>query len=159
MSAVTPAIRRVVTAHDAQRKPIVAADEVLPLGALRAGQDGRVIWATGQIPTDNLDPADGAGEARGTLLAGGAVFRIVRYAAGAIGRMHRTESLDLGVIMSGSIVLELDGGAEVTLGQGDVVVQRGTAHKWVNRGTEPCAIAFVLIGAVPLPPDPAAVAS
>lgn len=146
-----PAIRRVVTAHDAERKPFVAADEMLPLTGLRPGQEGRVIWATDQVPADNLDPADAADKARGTVLPGGAVFRILRYAAGAAGRMHRTESLDLGVVMSGSIVLELDGRIEVTLGQGDVLVQRGTAHKWVNRGAEPCAIAFVLIGALALP--------
>jgi quercetin dioxygenase-like cupin family protein len=156
---MTPAVRRVVTAHDADGKPIVAADEVLPFTGLRPGQEGRVIWATDQVPTDNLDPQDGAGRARGTVLPSGVVFRILRYAAGAAGRMHRTESLDLGVVMSGSIALELDGGAEVTLGQGDVVVQRGTAHKWVNRGAEPCSIAFVLIGASALPPEPAAAAS
>lgn len=150
---MTPAIRRVVTAHDAQRKPIVAADGMLPLTGLRPGQEGSVIWATGRVPADNLDPADGAGKAVGTVLPDGAVFRILRYAAGAAGRMHRTESLDLAVVMSGSIVLELDGGAEVALGQGDVLVQRGTAHKWVNRGSEPCVIAFVLIGAVALPTD------
>lgn len=129
----------------------MADDERLPLAGLRPGQEGRVIWATGQVPADNLDPEDGAGKACGTLLPDGAVFRIVRYAAGATGRMHRTESLDLAVVMSGSVTLELDGGSEVTLGQGDVLVQRGTAHKWVNRGTEPCTIAFVLIGALPLP--------
>ncbi|MGH8326232.1 MAG: hypothetical protein ACRET2_05665, partial [Steroidobacteraceae bacterium] len=94
-----------VTAHDAQCKPIVALDETLPLTALRPGQEGRVMWATDRIPADNLDPADGAGKAGGTLLPGGAVFRIVHYAAGAAGRMHRTESLDLAVVMSGSIVL------------------------------------------------------
>ena len=110
-----------------------------------------MLWATDRIPADNLDPADGAGKVAGTVLPGGAVLRIVRYAAGAAGRMHGTESLDLAVVMSGSIVLELEGGAEVALGQGDVLVQRGTAHKWVNRGTEPCAIAFVLLGAQPFP--------
>lgn len=150
---MTPAIRRVVTAHDAERKPVVASDEMLPLAGLRPGQEGRVMWATEQVPADNLDPADGAAKARGTLLPGGAVFRIVSYAAGAAGRMHCTASLDLAVVMSGSIVLELDGGAEVALAQGDVLVQRGTAHKWINRGAEPCAIAFVLIGALPLPVD------
>ena len=64
--------------------------------------------------------------------------------------MHRTNSLDYAVILSGSIVMELDDGAEVSLRSGDVLVQRGTVHNWINRGTEPCAIAFVLIDALPV---------
>jgi quercetin dioxygenase-like cupin family protein len=61
--------------------------------------------------------------------------------------------MDYAVLLSGSIVLELDGGAEVILQAGDALVQRGTAHNWINRGTEPCTIAFVLIDALPIPAD------
>ena len=58
--------------------------------------------------------------------------------------------MDYAVILSGSIVLELDDGAEVELHAGDVLVQRGTIHNWINRGAEPCTIAFVLIDALPI---------
>ncbi len=51
--------------------------------------------------------------------------------------------------MSGEIDMELDG-SSVHLKAGDVLVQRGTIHNWVNRGTEPCVIAFVLIAANPV---------
>lgn len=61
--------------------------------------------------------------------------------------MHRTDSLDYAVILSGEIVMLLDED-EVHLSTGDVVVQRGTNHAWSNRGTEPCVIAFVLIDGV-----------
>jgi hypothetical protein len=44
----------------------------------------------------------------------------------------------------------LDGGKEVHLKQGDVLVQRGTVHDWINRGAVPCIIAFVLIAAKPV---------
>src|SRR5437763_1747943 len=64
-------------------------------------------------------------------------------------RNHRTDSLDYAVIMSGEIDMELDG-STTHLKAGDVVVQRGTVHNWVNRGTEPCVIAFVLIAAKPV---------
>ncbi len=64
--------------------------------------------------------------------------------------MHRTSSIDYAVILSGSIVLELDDRAEVILNAGDVLVQRGTIHNWINRGTESCTIAFVLIAALPI---------
>jgi mannose-6-phosphate isomerase-like protein (cupin superfamily) len=51
--------------------------------------------------------------------------------------------------MSGEVDMELDD-ATVHLEAGDVLVQRGTIHNWVNRGSEPCVIAFVLIAAMPV---------
>jgi quercetin dioxygenase-like cupin family protein len=52
--------------------------------------------------------------------------------------------------MSGEIDMELDPGEVTHLKAGDVIVQRGTVHNWINRGTEPCVIAFVLIAAKPV---------
>jgi len=60
--------------------------------------------------------------------------------------MHRTKTIDYVVILSGEIDMLLDN-AEVHLKAGDVVVQRGTNHAWVNRGNEPCRAAFVLVDA------------
>ena len=145
---MTLRVRRVVTGHDAGRRAVVARDEILPVVTPRPGQEGSVVWAVDRVPVDNNDPADGASRTAGSTLRHGAVFRIVRYAGGMAGRMHRTRSMDYAVILSGSIVLELDDGVEVSLDAGDVLVQRGTNHNWVNRGTEPCTIAFVLIDAL-----------
>ena len=147
---MTLEIRRVVTGHDENRKAIVAGDATLPITTRRPGQEGCVVWAVDRVPADNLDEADGASKAPGTTLTNGVVFRVVRYEAGRAGRMHRTTSMDFGVVMTGSIVLQLDEGAEVTLHAGDVLVQRGTIHNWINRGPEPCTIAFVLIDAAPI---------
>jgi len=61
--------------------------------------------------------------------------------------MHRTDSVDYAVILSGEITMLLDED-EVHLSAGDVVVQRGTNHAWSNRGTEPCVIAFILIDGI-----------
>lgn len=58
--------------------------------------------------------------------------------------MHRTESLDYGVVLSGQVRLRLDD-EEVVLDPGDVVVQRGTVHAWGNTGAEPAVMLFVLI--------------
>ena len=149
---MTLTVRRVVTGHDAQGRAIVTADETLPVKSPRAGMEGCVVWAS-ETPADNLDPADGALLPMGTAAPDGALFRVVRYEAGLTGRMHRTQSLDYGVVLSGSIVLELDNGVEVTLNAGDVVVQRGTIHNWINRGAEACTIAFVLVASRPLPPQ------
>ena len=64
--------------------------------------------------------------------------------------MHRTDSIDYAVVMSGEIDMELDNGVSVHLKAGDTLVQRGTIHNWMNRGTEPCVIAFILIAAKPV---------
>jgi mannose-6-phosphate isomerase-like protein (cupin superfamily) len=61
--------------------------------------------------------------------------------------MHTTDTIDYGIIIDGEVYLELDDGAEVHLEPGDCVAQDGTRHAWRNRGSEPCAIAFVMIGA------------
>ena len=63
---------------------------------------------------------------------------------------HRTDSVDYAVVVSGEIELWLDDEKDdVRLKAGDVVIQRGTNHAWVNSGAEPCRIAFVLIDAKP----------
>jgi quercetin dioxygenase-like cupin family protein len=76
------------------------------------------------------------------------VFRVIEYSPGVAPRRHRTDSIDYAVVLKGEIDMELDG-TEVHLKAGDVLVQRGTIHNWVNRGTEPCVIAFVLVDAKP----------
>lgn len=59
--------------------------------------------------------------------------------------MHRTETIDFGILIDGELTLILDE-SEVQLRPGDIVVQRGTNHAWSNRGDVPCRIAFVLLG-------------
>lgn len=58
--------------------------------------------------------------------------------------MHRTETLDYGIVLSGEMTLVVDRG-ETLLHAGDVVIQRGTNHAWANRSNEVCRMAFVLI--------------
>jgi len=63
--------------------------------------------------------------------------------------MHRTDSLDYGIVISGEITMMMDDESEdLLLKAGDMLVQRGNNHAWANRGTEPCVIAFVLIDGV-----------
>ena len=59
--------------------------------------------------------------------------------------MHRTQSVDYGVVIEGELTLVLDSGAEVLLRPGSVVVQRGTNHAWANRSSRPCRMLFVLV--------------
>lgn len=59
--------------------------------------------------------------------------------------MHRTESVDYGIVLDGELVLVLDD-EEMSLKTGSVVVQRGTNHAWANRSGRVCRMAFILIG-------------
>jgi quercetin dioxygenase-like cupin family protein len=77
------------------------------------------------------------------------VFRVIEYAPGVAPRNHRTNSIDYAVVLSGEIDMTLDD-EMVHLKAGDVLVQRGTIHDWINRGDKPCVIAFVLIDAKPV---------
>jgi mannose-6-phosphate isomerase-like protein (cupin superfamily) len=63
--------------------------------------------------------------------------------------MHTTRTVDYIILLSGQVTLLLDKG-EVDLKPFDVVIQRGTNHGWVNRGTEPALLVAVLIDAKPL---------
>jgi len=63
--------------------------------------------------------------------------------------MHRTDSIDYAIVLSGEIWALMDEG-ETLLRTGDVLVQRGTSHAWSNRTEEPARVAFVLIGASPV---------
>lgn len=137
-------VRRVVTGHDADGRAVFAIDDELEEAAL-----GAVVWSTGALPADNSGPAVSAGPPAG-IAAGGSVLRIMTIMPGHRSPMHRTQTLDYGIVLEGVIRLELDGGASVDVRAGEVVVQRGTIHAWENVGDQPCRIAFILIAAEPL---------
>jgi len=143
-------IRRVVTAHDQNGRAFVAIDEPCRnVISRRPNHASCVIWSTGEFPAENGTDADGAAREVGSTDPNGTVFRLVEYGPGVSPRNHRTESIDYAVVISGEIDMEMDG-TTVHLEAGDVLVQRGTIHNWINRGTEPCVIAFVLIAAKPV---------
>ena len=61
--------------------------------------------------------------------------------------MHRTNSIDYGIVLQGEIELELDDGAKMTVREGGVIIQRGTNHLWRNTTDKVTRIAFILIEA------------
>ena len=134
-----------------------------------------LLWVTDETPADMSGHADRADREIGVgPPPGGSAFRIVDFPptansasldnaavvhemgishggakAGDNARhplMHRTRSIDYAIVMSGEIDMLLDD-TEVHLRAGDVLVQQGTNHAWVNCGRENCRIAFVLIDA------------
>ena len=163
-------IRRVVTGHDADGKSVVVFDDVheykrrvqiwttegspadnsgevadaaLRETRLEAPPQGSLFWMVELPPSRELAPG-AAAETAERLAKEGAVT----HSDGRPG-MHTTRTVDYMVVLDGEVTLLLEEG-EVTLHKYDTVVQRGTAHHWENRGTEPARLAFVLLDAQPL---------
>jgi quercetin dioxygenase-like cupin family protein len=146
-------VRRVVTGHDAKGRAVVKIDEVSKnIISSRPGQTACVVWTTESFPVNNTGDVDEGLRKVGTTLKNGTVFRVVEFAPGVAPRNHRTDSIDYAVVVSGEIDMEFDDSV-VHLKAGDVLVQRGTIHNWVNRGTQPCVMAFILIDAKPVEVD------
>lgn len=140
-------VRRVITGHDANGKAKVLIDEVAKNAASgRPGATAVNIWTTEGFPANNDGDADAGLRKVATTLPNGTIFRIIEFAPGLAARNHRTDSIDYIVIISGEIEMELDDSL-VKLKAGDVMVQRGTIHNWVNRGTAPCVLAVILVDA------------
>src|SRR5262249_47386331 len=140
-------VRRVITGHDANGRATVMIDEVAKhIGSGRPGATAVNIWTTEGFPANNDGKSDDGLRSVATTLPNGTIFRIIEFAPGLAPRNHRTDSIDYIVIISGEIDMELDG-TVVHLKAGDVMVQRGTIHNWINRGTVPCVLAVILVAA------------
>src|ERR1700677_4541244 len=139
--------RRVVTGHDGRGVSVFADDGPVPV--VRTAPDGALfyeVWATDAMPA----PV-GAAEPDPTLHAltvppmpNGTKIRINEFPPGVVSPVHRTQSVDYGIVLDGEVVLVLDD-SESTLRAGDVVVQRGTSHRWENRSDQTARMAFILI--------------
>ena len=143
-------VRRIVTGHDANGRAVVKIDEVSKnISSNRPGASACVVWTTESFPADNSGSADEGLRPVATTLKTGTVFRVIEFAPGVAPRNHRTDSIDYAVVITGEIDMELTDSV-VHLKTGDVLVQRGTIHNWINRGIQPCVIAFVLIDSKPV---------
>lgn len=156
-----PPVQRVVTGHDADGRAIFKSEDVTPTRMIPSGDASfLLLWTTETVPADNNDETDGRDRDAGLTLNRGSVIRIVDMLPGRESPMHRTNSIDYGIVMSGEIELELDDGRVTTVREGGIIVQRGTNHRWRNVTGKPCRIAFILIEAPaylhngqPLPED------
>ena len=147
-------VRRIVTGHDSKGTAKVIIDgRATNRKTPRPGAVATLIWATDAMPADipiGEDFDDMGARILGTAPpAYGTRFTVNDLLPGVAGPMHRTETIDYVIVISGEIEMEMDD-SKVTLNAGDVMVQRGTNHRWINRGTEVARVAFVLIDAKPL---------
>jgi mannose-6-phosphate isomerase-like protein (cupin superfamily) len=168
--------RRVVTGHRPDGRSTILLDTPAPnVRQRKAGNASTLLWVTDESPAALSDGADRAARDIGVPPPPrGSIFRIAEFPPGADSRaadhaallrdfgigddvlrghpprdpaIHRTRTLDYVVVLEGEIVLLLDDG-ETTLRAGDVVVQQGTNHAWVNRGGVSCRLAMVFLDAV-----------
>lgn len=174
-------MRRVVTGHDESGAAVVIVDGQPGNFRVREASGGLVstlLWVTDATPADISRRVDAAEREIGVAPpTGGTVFRIVDFPplkdAMALSQeailkemgvldhdrggqgarhpfTHRTKSIDYAVVMCGRIRMLLDY-EEIVLETGDVLVQQGTNHAWINTFEEICRIAFVLVDAA-VPP-------
>ncbi len=139
--------RRVVTGHDQRGVSVFVQDGLVPV--VRTAPDGALfyeIWGTGAMPAPiaAAEPDPTAGALSVPPVQNGTKIRVNEFPPGVVSPMHRTQSVDYGIVLEGEVVLVLDD-SETTLGPGDVVVQRGTAHRWENRSGRTARMAFILI--------------
>jgi quercetin dioxygenase-like cupin family protein len=155
-------VRRIVTGHDPEGRAVIKEDERVPSQTRFIEKaDGNKdifsveLWATDQLPANNDDARIKDHRAGGWGLPPAAKgqrsqFRIVTIPPRQSSPMHRTESIDYGLLLDGTCALVLDSGNRVSCEAGDVVVQRGTIHAWINDSDAPCRWMWVLIDAAPV---------
>lgn len=152
-------ISRFITGHDDSGKTIFD-DAMAEQPAFRAVPDGAefaICYATNQFPVDMNGDKDLATYRHytenlpGLSVPTGTVLRMVDMQPGALAPMHRTVSLDYGVVLEGEVELILDSGAKRLMRRGDISVQRGTNHTWKNASSTSWArMLYVLQPAEPL---------
>jgi quercetin dioxygenase-like cupin family protein len=140
--------RRVVTGHDDLGQSIVLSDGPAPRSKSVPGAIFHELWNTTEMPapvmpTEPHEPTDRPLEVPPHM--NGTIVRIVELEPRSRSPMHRTETIDYGIVLAGEVTLVLDDGSETRLGAGDVVVQRGTEHAWVNPTDASARMAFVLV--------------
>lgn len=167
-------IHRIVTGHRPDGETTVLFDSTATEILEVAGWPGAAVtelWSTDEVPVDLDRTDDRVRPMRHDPTPSGTLFRVVEIppeeglsidtdaafaAMGSTNRpgatnkahhpsMHRTDSIDYIVVISGQMSMLMTDGTEALLTAGDCVIQQGTDHAWVNKGTEPCVIAAVLV--------------
>jgi mannose-6-phosphate isomerase-like protein (cupin superfamily) len=167
-------VRRLVTGHLPDGRSSVLMDGAAPNVKQRhAGNGSTLVWVTDETPAQPSSVDRAAREIGVPPPRRGTIFRVAEFPPGVGGEVrdnesvlrdfgigadvarghpprhpaiHRTRTVDYVVVLEGEIDLLLDE-REVRLKAGDVVVQQGPNHAWVNRGSTTCRLAMVFVDA------------
>ncbi|KAK5050467.1 hypothetical protein LTR84_003748 [Exophiala bonariae] len=156
-----PSPSRYITTHRPDGKSIFykGLDATLPAQTIRPDVDFRLVYTSSTFPVKLDDEEDIRtyrsfleGTKPGLIIKGGTVVRICDYAPGGPPPiMHRTVSLDFGIVLQGEMYAVMDSGERQYLKTGDIVIQRQTNHAWENASKDNAArMLFVLQEADPL---------
>lgn len=129
-----------VTGHNSAGKAVLHSERPASWGTYEDGaMQMAVAWTTDSFPVDvSRDQDLAAHDARmaagsmGLVAPGGTVLRFVDFSPGYECMMHRTVSVDFGIVLEGEVISKLDSGTETHMRRGDVMVQRATMHSWKN---------------------------
>ncbi|XVX19801.1 cupin domain-containing protein [Actinomycetota bacterium] len=147
--------RRVVTGHTPDGVSVVVSDGPPPVrrDLPGSGVSFYEVWNTDEMPS-RIGAVEASEPTERTLRVppgpNGTKIRVNEFPPGHLDErglqspVHRTETVDYGIVLEGEIVLVLDD-SEVTLRAGDICVQRGTDHAWANRSDAVCKVAFILV--------------
>ena len=147
-------IRRVVTGHDGNNvAKVIIEGSATNTKRPREGVASTLMWSSDAMPAD-MAIGDNVEDMGARILGtappeNGSRFIVMEFGPGIASEMHRTETIDYIVMLSGEIDMDMDA-STVKLKAGDIMVQRGTHHAWVNRSKETARLAIVLLDAKPL---------
>jgi len=148
-----PHVRRAVTGHDAAGKAVVWIDA--PANNHKFPDEkitSTLIWVTDRDPNLLTDVDEGSRVMGTAPPPGGTRCGVLEVQPGnELHGQHRTDTIDYCVCLSGELEMRLDD-TIVVLSAGDILVQRGTNHAWLNRGKKPARLFFVLVDACPKRP-------
>lgn len=161
-----PQLHRFITSHDKNGKAVYsnALPEIVSFWAVGPKSDPAGFglgYTTASSPVQlscDKDLAEFAEEHErrtkgGLVKRGGSVMRFVDYPPHGASPMHRTVSCDYAIVIIGEMECVLDSGEARTLCQGDVLIQRGTMHQWINHGDSWARMLYVLLDAAEVEVD------
>ncbi|KAH6898523.1 hypothetical protein B0T10DRAFT_472904 [Thelonectria olida] len=146
-----PPVNRYITTHDTNGKAIWDTSLPVEVPSQRSGGfTMHTSYVNTQSSPDHNDDAD-LESYRENLVesdvapVSGSVLRVVDFWPGFPAVLHRTASVDYGIVLDGEVECILDDGASRTFKRGDIVIQRGTIHAWKNTSKEVARICFTLL--------------
>jgi len=150
MATHLPAPRVVIASNDSEGKSVISSDTTNPLFGPFGPKASQftTLYSTEAVPVSNTAPLPSSSTTsipRPTK--NGTVFCTSDMPPNMISAFHRTQTLDYMVVLKGQITLRVDDGKEVTVGEGEMVVNRGNIHAWINNTNEWTRMLFVMLDA------------
>ena len=149
MASPLPNPRLVTTTHTSDGISRIASDARLPTFSPYGPQASAftIFHSSSTVPISNTtDASVPSTTSIPRCPPNGTMFCTTDIAPGHAAPMHRTESTDYACVLDGEITMRMDGGDETVVSAGEMIVQRGTNHTWINNGKQFCRILFVMIG-------------